>query len=122
MKKNLLILLFIFSFISCGPKKYSDYDPNEFYEAQGVVTYAKVSSKDLGTRKTYIQYSYNFENDSILTGYESNLDYYIVKGNPIVVLVHKQKPKINFFARVGMINETVWAKGVKMIKENEKNK
>lgn len=122
MKKQIFIILTIFSFVSCGPKKYSDYSPEEFYEAQGVVTYTKVSSKDLGTRKTYIQYGYNFEKDTIFTGYESNLDYYIVKGQPIVVLVHKKSPKINFFARPGMINENIWAKGFKMIEENEKNK
>ncbi|WP_147296434.1 hypothetical protein [Lutibacter oceani] len=95
------------SLISCNEKKsYEEYDENEFYEVQGIITSEKRTSYPFDEYYVKdIKFDYFINGEKLLHGYENNLDFInLSKGLPIIVLVHKQNEKISFFGRAGVID------------------
>lgn len=105
LKKILAILILISSIlISCKEEKtYADYNENDFYEVQGLVTHAPLTDDpyDLHVAKD-VHYKYFLDRDQPLSGIEENFEILEdVKGYPVVILVHIEDETINFFDRIG---------------------
>lgn len=99
--KKLLLTFILLSLISCGEKKYEDYDPNDFYEVVGVIIDVKGSS-DYFTQVRGLNVTYHyFVNDSIYyVGLAEKIGLSIMNngfGGLVRVKVHKKDPKINFY-------------------------
>ncbi|MDY0780256.1 hypothetical protein [Tenacibaculum sp. IB213877] len=93
--------------ISCNTKKkYEDYNENDFYEVQGVVTkvYSTSSVFDDSYNKL-MDYVYCVNDSLILSGKEKEFFKAWKFGQPIIVLVHKTNPEISFYARNGFLNK-----------------
>ena len=94
---------------NCNSKKeYSAYNEKDFYRVQGIVT-ATQSTPDPfdSTFCKHVYFEYFLSDTNRLRGTEKNIDLVnINKGTPIVVLVHKEDRKINFFGYVGILNNS----------------
>ncbi|WBL23421.1 hypothetical protein [Zunongwangia sp. HRR-M8] len=106
MKKILAILIVISSILtSCKEeKKYTDYNENDFYEVQGIVTHAPLTDDpfDLPVAKD-LHFEYFIHREKPLKGIEENFEILEdVKGFPVVILVHKNDETINFYDRIGL--------------------
>ena len=111
-------ILSLFVLLSCNSeKKYEDYNENDFYEVQGAVikVYNTPSVFDSSSNKL-MNYVYCVNDSLILKGSEKEFYQAWYFAQPIVVLVNKNNPEINFFARVGLL-ETITEKQAKMIDE-----
>lgn len=100
-----LILVFLFS---CAEKKYEDYDENDFYEVNGVVTNVSLRPNAFGDNQNhYVSYDY-FVNDSVFyTGYSRDSYLSILNrgiGGAVIVKVYKKNPRVNFFWKEGILN------------------
>lgn len=107
MKNLFLILLFV---LGCSEKKktYYDYNENEFYEVQGVITKTVPTSDPFDSpRKRNIFYDYHLDFSPPLKGSENGIDLVLRVGDPIVVLVHKDDINITFYGRFGIIDESL---------------
>ena len=95
-----------FIFISCTKeKRYQDYNENEFYEAQGIITkvYQTSSVFDESYNKL-MDYTYAINDSVFLEGKEKEFYKAWNIGQPIVVLVHKKDSSISFYARDGIVH------------------
>jgi hypothetical protein len=100
-----LLLTSIFN--SCeSEKKYSDYNENDFYEVQGIITYANLDDNPFNDSSVKnIGFTYFLDRTSPKTGKENNLDMFEAKnGYPLIVLVHKKNENISFYGRVGILD------------------
>lgn len=100
----LLMLVFLFS---CAEKKYEDYDENDFHDVNGVVTSLGLRTNAFGNnQEIYISYDY-FVNDSVYySGYSSKARLSILNsgvGGAVIIKVHKENPRINFFWKEGFL-------------------
>ncbi|WGH74128.1 hypothetical protein P8625_08335 [Tenacibaculum tangerinum] len=103
-KFNFFIILLIF--FSCSKeKRYEDFNEEDFYEVQGIITnvYQTPSVFDSPYNKS-MNYSYSVNDSVFLNGSEREFYKAWVVGDPIVVLVHKNDSKINFYARNGFLD------------------
>ncbi len=92
-------------FLSCAKeKKYQDYNENEFYEAQGVITkvYQTPSVFDESYNKL-MDYTYVINDSVFLEGKEKEFYKAWIVGQPVVILVHKKDSSISFYARDGIV-------------------
>lgn len=106
-KKLFQILLLTLIFISCkSEKKYSEYDEDDFYEVQGIITYANPDDNPFNNSSVKnIGFTYFLDRTNPKTGKENNLDMFEVKnGYPLIVLVHKEDENISFYGRVGILD------------------
>src|SRR5690606_24210728 len=91
---------------SCeSEKKYSDFKESDFYEVQGIINYANPTNDpfDSPTEKN-ISFSYFLDRPNPKTGIENDLEMFEAKnGYPLIVLVHKDNENINFYGRVGIL-------------------
>ena len=86
-------------------KKYEDYSEGDFYEVQGIITKVAPTSDPFDSpRKRNIFYDYHLEMNPPLKGCEKGIDLVLKPGDPIVVLVHRDDNKINFYGRFGVID------------------
>lgn len=108
MRKNLFqILLLTLIFISCkSEKKYSEYDEDDFYEVQGIITYANPDDNPFNNSSAKnIGFTYFLDRTNPKKGKENNLDMFEVKnGYPLIVLVHKEDENISFYGRAGILD------------------
>ena len=106
MNRIVIILLFVIS-ISCSSKKgYEDYDKNDFYEVQGIITSVERTRDATDyTNLKNIEYEY-FLMDSIkLKGKENSIGLVgLFQGAPIVILVHKNDKDISFYGYNGTVD------------------
>lgn len=116
MKEIFIFFSVLFLFASCDfeKKQYGDYNPEEFYEVQGVVTSVVPTPDPFDSyRRVNIKWEYHFDKEPPLKGAEKYFQIIIQKGYPVVILVNKEDIKINFFARIGYANDSLyqeWAK------------
>ncbi|MFL1013619.1 hypothetical protein [Flavisericum labens] len=107
MRKTLNILLFLsFGLLSCkSEKKYSDYDETDFYEVQGIISYANQTSDPFdSTTEKNVSFTYFLDRPNPKTGIENNLEMFEAQnGYPLIVLVHKEDENISFYGRVGIL-------------------
>tara|TARA_R110002124_G_scaffold17532_3_gene73518 strand:- start:401033 stop:401410 length:378 start_codon:yes stop_codon:yes gene_type:complete len=102
-----LYTVILFLIISCSntKKEYEDYNEDDFYEVQGIVTKIIPTSDVFDSpRNRDIYYDYYLWLSKPLKGEEKNIDLMINPGDGIIVLVHKDDSLINFYARRGIIN------------------
>ncbi|RKF04382.1 hypothetical protein C8N26_1049 [Tenacibaculum lutimaris] len=123
-KYNYLIIFIVF--FSCSKeKRYEDFNENDFYEVQGIITkvYQTSSVFDSSYNKL-MDYSYALNDSVFLNGSEKEFYKAWVVGEPIVVLVHKKDSKINFYARNGVLDNVTEEqfRQLNFILEIEKNK
>ena len=123
-KYNYLIIFIVF--FSCSKeKRYEDFNENDFYEVQGIITkvYQTSSVFDSSYNKL-MDYSYAVNDSVFLNGSEKEFYKAWVVGEPIVVLVHKKDSKINFYARNGVLDNVTEEqfRQLNLILEIEKNK
>lgn len=102
MGNNIMILALCMTFLagSCSKK---EYNLDDFTETQGLIVSAKRTKSPFdSSNMKEIVYEY-FVNDSIiLTGSEDFQYVDMIKGVPIIVLVHKDNPKKSFYWRNGI--------------------
>ena len=106
-KASLITLLFILLLSSCkSEKQYSDYNEDDFYEVQGIITGVFRTSDpfDNPTVKN-VRFTYFLDHPTPKTGMEENLDMFEAQnGYPLIVLVHKDDENISFYGRVGILD------------------
>lgn len=103
-----IIGCFFISLLSCNTnvKKYEDYDENDFYEVQGIITKTVPSSNSFDSpRNKTIFYDYHLDMGVPLKGSEENIDLILKAGDPIMVLVHKENIEISFYGGFGIIDD-----------------
>ena len=107
MRKTLTILLILtFGLFSCkSEKKYSDYNETDFYEVQGIINYANLTSDPFdSTTEKNVSFTYFLDRENPKTGIENNLEMFEAQnGYPLIVLVHKNDENISFYGRVGIL-------------------
>ncbi|WP_299107737.1 hypothetical protein [uncultured Tenacibaculum sp.] len=93
-------------FLSCTKeKRYQDYNENDFYEVQGVVTKAyQTSSIFDSSYNRLMNYTYAINDSIFLEGKEKEFYKAWEFGQPIIVLVHRKDSTISFYARSGILN------------------
>ena len=118
IKKTLILgIILIFSF-SCKNKEYKDYKAEDFHEVQGIITSVKPTSDPFdGSRMRNISYIYLLEHNPPMEGFEKNIDLYLDVGQPVIVLVHKEDNKINFYGSNGVIDISKLNIGYEKIKK-----
>ena len=98
-------IIFLIFFSCSKEKRYEDFNENDFYEVQGVITkvYQTPSVFD-SAYNMLMDYSYVVNDTIFLNGSEK--EFYKVWSiwQPIVVLVHKNDSNINFYARDGVVS------------------
>lgn len=102
--KSAIFLILILS--SCSTKKYEDFQVDDFIEVQGIITSAKRTSYpfDSAWHKD-IKFTYFINGEKILFGSEDDLNFTgLIKGQPIIVLVHKNDESISFYGRNGILD------------------
>ena len=104
-KYKSLVIAALFCFSCEKEKRYEDYNEDDFYEAQGVVTkvYQTSSVFDSSFNKL-IDYTYAINDSIFLEGKEVEFYKAWRFGQPIIVLVHKKDSSISFYARDGILN------------------
>ena len=98
-------IIFLIFFSCSKDKKYEDFNENDFYEVQGVITkvYRTPSVFD-SSYNMLMDYSYAVNDSIFLNGSEKEFYKAWSIGQPIVVLVHKNDFNINFYARDGVVS------------------
>ncbi|CAM1346237.1 hypothetical protein [Tenacibaculum crassostreae] len=101
-KFNYLVVLVVF-FSCLKEKRYEDFNEKDFYEVQGIITkvYQTPSVFDSSYNKL-MDYTYAVNDSVFLNGSEKEFYKAWNVGDPIIVLVHKNDCKINFYARDGL--------------------
>lgn len=105
LKGRFSFFLIVFFFFSCAKeKRYQDYNENEFYEAQGIITkvYQTSSVFDESYNKL-MDYTYVINDSVFLKGKEKEFYKAWNIGQPVVVLVHNKDSSISFYARDGIV-------------------
>lgn len=100
-----LIVLLLILFSCKNEKKYEDYNENDFQEVQGVITNVYFTSNPFDSpHNKLMNYCYILSDSTVLKGKEKDfhLDWQV--GQPIIILVHKKDPKINFYGRNGLLD------------------
>lgn len=117
--KKIILLIFAISIFACKNKRYSDYKENDFIEDQGIITKVSRTSNPLDSRWNLdIEYAYNLGGEKISYGKEKGIDLMFKLGQPIVVLVHKDDYKINFYGRMGVVDNKLLEEGyIKLFNE-----
>lgn len=106
LKGKFSFFLMVIFFLSCTKeKRYQDYNENEFYEVQGIITkvYQTSSVFDESYNKL-MDYTYAINDSVFLEGKEKGFYKAWNIGQPIVVLVHKKDSSISFYARDGIVH------------------
>ncbi|UOB18935.1 hypothetical protein [Abyssalbus ytuae] len=107
MTRFTIILLITFFTISCNSKKgYEDYNENDFYEVQGIVTYVEHSTDPFDSPQIKnIKFNYFLDLEIPLNGAENGLNIFkIAKGYPVIVYVHKDDTNTSFYGKIGLVD------------------
>ncbi|MFD0836428.1 hypothetical protein ACFQ0I_11660 [Mariniflexile aquimaris] len=105
-KIQTLLLIFLIGLLSCkSDKKYSDYNEADFYEVQGIINQAILTSDPFdSTTEKNISFTYFLDRPNPKKGVENNLEMFEAQnGYPLIVLVHKDDENISFYGRVGVL-------------------
>ncbi|MUU78274.1 hypothetical protein [Winogradskyella endarachnes] len=124
LRKTLTILIALsFGLSSCkSEKRYSDYNESDFYEVQGFIESASLTSDpfDSPTEKN-IRFKYFLDRENPISGMENDLEMFEAKtGFPLIVLVHKDDENVSFYGRVGIL-ENLNTKEKEFLSEHIKN-
>ncbi len=88
--------------------KYEDYDEDDFYPVQGIITKVTPTSNPFDNpHNKVIYFDYNLEKITPLQGSESNINLMLKAGDPIIVLVYKANDEISFFGGFGIIDDVL---------------
>jgi hypothetical protein len=128
VKQIIISTIFLLAcfFFSCNQKvkRYEDYNEDDFYEVQGVVTnVVRRTNPFAPSNYKTIFYDYHLELPTPLKGKEANVPFMWSQGDPIVILVHKEDTSISFTGYLGIIDEiSIERYIIKTENENEVNK
>ena len=122
MKKIIFYLLIIgFVNFSCNQKKdksYWDYNENDFYMTQGIISDIKLRYDYLKMRHLRdVYFIYHLDFEKPMEGVEKGTDYRLNIGEPVIILVHKKDSSISFFGHRGLVDERM--KIDKEVQEND---
>ncbi|MDF0707524.1 MAG: hypothetical protein VX772_10315 [Bacteroidota bacterium] len=103
-----LVLMFLVLFcLGCkdGPKEFTDYDKDDFFEVQGIVVEVDMGDSEFGKISTDVCYYYNLSEDKPSLGCELNCPLLPEIDDPIIVMIHKDDPDIAFVNRLGVLEQ-----------------